>query len=136
MCVCVYVCVCVCVRVSFALFTILIIAPNHHSQAWRRILVHPQPGTSLKRARMTIPTLRGEITMSFERSEQTFQLTLGVPGNTLAEVCLPVALLAHSTSMTLDGRDVTGVTPDGRPGQLCLPDDVGAGTHVVVARSR
>ena len=29
--------------------------------AWRKIVVHPQPGTQLTHASMRVPTLRGEV---------------------------------------------------------------------------
>lgn len=66
-------------------------------------------------------------------------LNLTVPGNTLAEVCLPVGLLSNRSpdghaKITLNGREVVGIVPDGRLGQLCLPQDLQGGVHTIVAQ--
>lgn len=51
-------------------------------------------------------------------------------GNTWAEVCLPVALLG-TAQLQLDGKMVSAVRPTDRPGQVCLPNDLGGGTYKV-----
>ena len=119
-------------------------------RAWRRIAVHPQPGSTLQRATMTVPTLRGDIALAFARTSSAstaatgesadmasaFALNLTVPGNTAAEVCLPLGLLPRgSTSdVTLDGEKALVRVPPGRLGQLCLANDVVGGVHTIVAQ--
>ena len=111
-------------------------------RAWRRIAVHPQPGAKLTRASMQVPTLRGEVAMSFARelaAGSAFMLNLTFPGNTLAEVCLPVALLAGTpsggaTKVLVNGAPVRTVVPNGRPGQLCIEGDLPGGTYNIVAQ--
>ena len=101
--------------------------------AWRRVAVHPQPGTKLRRASMRVPTLRGEISLSFSREGAApFALNLTLPGNTVAEVCLPTALLGAAARLWLDGEAVAAVRPADRPGQLCLPHNLGGGAWQVV----
>ena len=67
---------------------------------------------------------------------RSFALNLTLPGNTLAEVCLPTALLRAGTAatVTLDGEAVATRVEGDRPGQLCLANDVGGGAHAVVAQ--
>ncbi len=128
--------------------------------------MHPQPGSSVTRATLSVPTLRGEIQLSFARTRSTdsvthesssstvadgggsefgdgvgsvLSLNLTVPGNTLAEVCLPVGLLSDRSpdgyvKITLNGTEVVGRVPDGRIGQLCLPQDLQGGVHTIVAQ--
>jgi alpha-L-rhamnosidase len=112
-------------------------------RAWRRVAVHPQPGTRLQFANMSVPTLRGPIHTSFSVVHgSSFVLNLKLPGNTRAEVCLPTGVLAHGhgneseceVHLTLDGSPSGHVTPFDRPGQSCLPVDVRSGQHQVTAR--
>ena len=108
-------------------------------RAWRRIAVHPQPGSKLARASMQVPTLRGEVGLSFARelaAGSAFALNLTIPGNTIAEVCLPAALLASSSPvvMMVNGASARTVVPPGRPGQLCIEGDIPGGTYNIVAR--
>ena len=107
-------------------------------RAWRRIAVHPQPGSTLTVAAMTVPTMRGSVALSFARSSCSFALNLTVPGNTFAEVCLPVALLPKSTlqlstlpTVTVNGERAATTVPVGRPGQVCLTDDVPGGEYSI-----
>ena len=108
-------------------------------RAWRRIAVHPQPGSTLDHATMTVPTLRGEIQLSFARTTGQFTtgefaLNVTVPGSTSAEVCLPVGLLSGSPHVTLGGVAVATRVPAGRAGQLCLAKDLVGGRHIIVAQ--
>jgi hypothetical protein len=85
---------------------------------------------------MTVPTMRGLLSMEFQRTNGSFTLDLVIPGNTLAEVCLPVPLLGKNVQLSLDGNSVVGVSPKERPGHLCLPQDLCGGKHTVVAESQ
>ena len=118
------------------------------ARAWRRIAIHPQPGSTLTRAAMTVPTLRGEVGLSYARVAGpggTVGLNLTIPGNTDAEVCLPAGLLPKLASwpesatgqravITVDGNSAATVVPVGRPGHVCLADDLVGGTYVILAR--
>jgi len=102
-------------------------------RGWRRIAVHPQPGSTLTHATLSVPTLRGEVKLAFSTSSSmTLQLT--VPGNTYANVCLPVGLLAENPQVMLNGKLATTTTPVGRAGQLCLASDLVGGVHTIVAQ--
>ena len=107
-------------------------------RAWRRIAVHPQPGSKLARASMQVPTLRGDISMSFARelaAGSAFALNLTVPGNTFAEVCLPAALLVSlKATVLVNGASTLTVVPADRPGQLCIEGDLAGGTYNIVAQ--
>ena len=111
-------------------------------RAWRRVAVHPQPGTTLLRAEMAVPTLRGAIDFAFARQPGprgtpeggSFALNLTIPGNTRAEVCLPAPLLGSSPALTLNGQPVEPRRPPDRPGHVCLPQDIGGGVYSVLAR--
>lgn len=115
-------------------------------RAWRRIAVHPQPGSTVTRATMTVPTLRGEVALSYARvaAGGAFGLNLTIPGNTDAEVCLPVGLLPEPASVfgqspgggviTVDGKAAATVVPADRPGHVCLASDLPGGSYVILAR--
>jgi hypothetical protein len=90
---------------------------------------------------MTVPTLRGELVLSFSRAKgegKVFALNLTIPGNTLAEVCLPAPLLSEKPqfSVTTNGeqKQVAPVVPPERPGHVCLPTDLGGGVYTISAR--
>jgi alpha-L-rhamnosidase len=97
--------------------------------AWRRIAVHPQPGTKLKRASMHVPTLRGMVHCAFEISGGSFVMNLTIPGNTRAEVCLPTGVLGVVSAITLNGNIAPTTRPADRQGQLCLTHDLAGGMH-------
>jgi hypothetical protein len=90
---------------------------------------------------MKVPTLHGELALSFSRAkgeDQVFVLNLTIPGNTLAEVCLPAPLLSEKPQIvvTTNGQQkhVVPVVPPGRPGHVCLPSDLGGGVYAISAR--
>ena len=98
-------------------------------------MYHPrQPGTKLTHAAMHVPTLRGIISLSFSREKGVFTLQLTLPGNTLAEVCLPAALLGAVPELRVNGEAVDARRPADRPGQVCVPHDVGGGEWAVTGR--
>ena len=102
---------------------------------WRRIKVHPQPGSFVRRAVMHVPTLRGPIALALARpSDTAFMLNLTIPGNTWAEVCLPTALLLRGAAVTLNGEEVQTLRPVDRAGQLCLADELGGGVYAIIAQ--
>jgi hypothetical protein len=101
--------------------------------AWRRIAIHPQPDTKLTQAKVTVPTMRGLLSMEFQRTNGLCKLDLVIPGNTLAEVCLPVPLVGKAYKLSVNRKNIDGVVPTDRPGHLCLPKELGGGKYAVVA---
>ena len=108
-------------------------------RAWRRIAVHPQPGSTLARAQMTVPTIRGDVAFAFSRElfpGGSFALNVTIPGNTNAEVCLPLALLPKSRVVTVGGKPVPVLVPAERPGQVCLASDLEGGDYAIKVHQR
>jgi alpha-L-rhamnosidase len=103
-------------------------------RGWRRIAVHPQPGSTLTHAKLTVPTLRGDVELELSRAANRMTLQLTVPGNTRANVCLPVGLLDEHPRMMLNGVLAPTITPAGRDGQLCLQSDLLGGAHTIVSQ--
>ena len=76
--------------------------------------------------------------MEKEGHVTSVSVTVTVPGNTLAQVCVPIYLctaptmvdLVEAATITLDGVPVTGALEGG---MLCLPHDVGGSNRVVTA---
>lgn len=67
-----------------------------------RFRIKPQPA-SLKRASITVPTIRGDVAVAFENEPgSSFSLHVGVPANTTAEVWVP----RLGKRPTVDGRAV------------------------------
>jgi hypothetical protein len=148
--------------------------------AFRRVRMAPHPSTSLSHASLTYPTLRGTFMINvvtssatvpaFERGSlygaaashadsvagagmiTSVTVTVTVPGNTLALVCVPIYLcgtggqskdsvrepasrtmgmLAATTTLSLDGVPVAGAVIEG--GTLCLPHDITGSGRVVKA---
>lgn len=56
---------------------------------FEKMRIKPQPG-SLERAEIKIPTIRGDILMSFQNKvKESFFMELTIPGNTKADIYLP-----------------------------------------------
>jgi len=69
-----------------------------------KIRIKPQPG-SLQWAEIKVPTVRGDIFMSFQNNiRQSFSMKLTIPGNTEAAVYLP--FWAKSQKVTMNGIPV------------------------------
>jgi len=93
-----------------------------------KALVRPMPGP-LKRAKSTIPTIRGPIEVAVENSPgESFRLQVTLPVNMTAKVELP--LPSDEYGMTVDGEAVRPrVVVDG----YAVFEKVGSGTHVFEA---
>jgi len=92
-----------------------------------RILIHPQPGP-LAYAEMTVPTIRGPVTVSFNNEPgRSFYLEIDTPANTSACVVLP-RLDRPDTTVLFDGRPMPAAV---RGGTLVV-DPVGSGRHALV----
>lgn len=57
--------------------------------AFETFKIKPQPST-LERASIKMPTIRGEIEVSFINKPASFELLARIPSNTLADIYLPV----------------------------------------------
>jgi len=69
-----------------------------------KIRVRPQPG-SLEKAEIKVPTIRGDIFMSFQNKVgQSFSMELTIPGNTKADIYLP--FWSKSQKITVNGKPV------------------------------
>jgi alpha-L-rhamnosidase len=103
------------------------------TMGYETVAVHPQPPTNLTDGAMTLPTQRGEIAVSFRRSDGFFELRVVLPpsNTTAAHVCLPAALLPPHAVLKLDGEPAAGSRPE--KGQLCLTKMLGGGSHIIVA---
>jgi hypothetical protein len=91
--------------------------------------VRPQPG-ALERASVTVPTVRGRIGAAFSYSpSRAFQLRVLVPGNTKADVSIPV--VDGTTQLYVDQTPYAVEPQNGYATVFGL----GAGCHVVTAEA-
>jgi len=92
-----------------------------------KVLIQPRPG-NLAKAKVLYPTIRGPISVEFDRGSKLdyFQLTVSIPANMTAEVALPGA-----------GKSPGNVTCDGHPvparveGDYVFINSIGSGKHVL-----
>ena len=90
-----------------------------------KVLIEPRPGT-LAKAKVLYPTIRGPISVEFDRGNQLdyFHLTISIPANMTAVVALPIT-----------GKSPGKVTCDGHlvqtrvEGDHVFIDSIGSGTH-------
>jgi hypothetical protein len=76
------------------------------SAGWSKILVAPQPGTSLTSGSVTVPTQRGPVSASFTRgSGGSFTVQVNVPTTAVAQVALPG--VTPGQQVLVDGTAVT-----------------------------
>ena len=96
---------------------------------WRRVAIRPLPGRQLSRAAIKVPTQRGSIELAFDVQPKAFAATITIPGNTFAEVCLPLYLFAGSACTVQVGGTEVGASKKGA--LMCLDEDLGGGAHAV-----
>lgn len=88
------------------------------------ILIKPQPA-NLRQAEIKHPTIRGDVTLSFENiPQQRFSMKLSIPANTAASVYLPY--WSKNQKVTMDGNTVKYT----RSGSFVIIPNVGSGAHV------
>ena len=95
---------------------------------FRRFRIKPQVDT-LSRASLRMPTVRGEIAVSFTRTarlNRPLALMVTVPANTRAEIWLPAPRKERRSEVMVDGRSVKAEWCDG----YCRCE-VGSGRHVI-----
>ena len=101
--------------------------------AWSRIAIKPLPSAALTSASLEVLTARGTVKLAFARQASSFTANVTIPGNTLAQVCLPRYLLSSSDqsskcSATLADKEVPSANAGGL---LCLSTELGGGFHTV-----
>jgi alpha-L-rhamnosidase len=103
------------------------------SPEYKHICFQPQPGGGITAASATYASLYGEIASSWQIEQGQFTLTVTVPANTTATICIPARM----------GRQVTeaGREPETSEGVIAVkqePDgtyiEVGSGTYTFTSR--
>lgn len=92
---------------------------------FRRARIKPQPGP-LRTASITMPTIRGDVGVSFDNAPGRFVLEVAMPVNMVGDVYLPLYSQGRFT-LTMDGKSLPGVKAEN--GFIKVPD-VGSGKHV------
>ena len=92
---------------------------------FRRARIKPQPGP-LRTASITMPTIRGDVGVSFDNAPGRFVLEVAMPANMVGDVYLPLYSQGRFT-LTMDGKALPGVKAEN--GFVKVPD-VGSGKHV------
>lgn len=93
-----------------------------------RIRIRPQPGT-LREAYLKLPTIRGDVEMSFINSPDAFSMDICIPANTLADIYLPWKDETGRFTLTVDGdRQDNAVVENGF---IKIPD-TGSGMKKIV----
>ena len=102
--------------------------------------VLPQPA-GLAWAALSLPTVRGTISLHFNQTAASFAARLTVPNGTTARVCLPPPTGSGGGAkgreregpgeLTVDGAAVSAVA-EGR--MLCAPASLAAGSHTITRR--
>lgn len=91
-----------------------------------KMRIAPQPG-QLTWAHMTIPTIRGAVTISFNSTpRKSFHLEVDLPGNVSAQLAVP-HLGSDDASITVDGHRIFGTLD----GNFVYVDGIGSGHHTV-----
>lgn len=92
---------------------------------YAKLQIKPQPG-NLEHATVTVPTVRGTIGAAFDYSAKgAFQLAVQVPGNTTAEISIPVPEGTKKVYVDLDRQ---AVTPEDGYARVSV---LGAGCHII-----
>ena len=101
---------------------------------YKHILIQPQPGGGLTRARASYQSLYGRVSSSWEMKDDRFELTVEIPVNTRATVRLPKTALVKVTESgkpLVTGAGITDVRQDGDT----VVAEVGSGRFVFVCTS-
>jgi alpha-L-rhamnosidase len=99
------------------------------ADGWRRVAIRPLPGKLLRSASVTVLTPRGVVGVAFDATASTFSATVTVPGNTIAQICLPRYVFGAHAVCTVTTHNNAPIRAENAGALLCLRDDVGGGTH-------
>jgi hypothetical protein len=91
-----------------------------------KILIQPRPG-NLAWAEGKVPTVRGPVSVRFEKTAGSFSLKVEIPAGTTAKLGVPNG---HGGQVSLDGKPVRGVVS----GDTLFIDQVSAGRHELLLR--
>ncbi len=98
---------------------------------WKAFLVEPQPA-SFKKASIKTPTPQGMVSVSFEESDTTFELSVGVPEGAIAVVKLPMP--GVSTTVSINGTtDISKYAPQKYPDESKPTFELPAGQYKIRA---
>jgi hypothetical protein len=93
---------------------------------FKKIQIKPQIG-DLEFASLTMPTVRGPVSVSVEQSALSDRYVIEIPANTTAKVYISTNAIPGNT-VNVDGIDMQGVTSDG----FIVFDDIGSGEHTFI----
>lgn len=102
---------------------------------YKHILIQPQPGGGLTRARASYQSLYGRVSSSWKMKDDRFELTVEIPVNTRATLRLPKTALVKVTEggkPLVTGGGITDVRQDGDT----VVAEVGSGRYVFVCTRR
>lgn len=95
--------------------------------AYRRVRIAPQPAW-LSEASISVPTIRGEVSVAFENKPGEFVLSIEMPANMVGDVYLPLAggIDPKRMSVEMDGEIITRGIVQQRAVKI---PSVGSGKH-------
>lgn len=88
--------------------------------------IKPQTG-NLETASLKMPTVKGDVGVAIENRNSMYKLTVKIPANTTAEVCVP-ALNNSDNILQFNGLKMVGR----RVGNFIVIDNVGSGEHTFI----
>lgn len=88
-----------------------------------RFQIKPQPAT-LDWGTLTVPSIKGSISVAFKRDNERVEMTVQIPVNTQAKVYIPT-MNPSSSAIEMNGQTVTGRIESG----YVVLDNVGSGRH-------
>ncbi len=83
---------------------------NPTSAGYKTFDIKLQPG-GISQASMTVPTIKGTISVNYSLSGGNIFVNAEIPGNTRAKIFIPVS--ANQTSLNVDGKRVSGSYENG-----------------------
>lgn len=90
-----------------------------------KLLIQPQPG-HIRQASLKLPTIRGTVHVSFERTAEDFALQFTLPANIKARVELPIPETSDF-QLWLDNQPVSAT----RKGKFVVLEEIGGGEHTL-----
>jgi alpha-L-rhamnosidase len=94
-----------------------------------KILIHPQPGGGLTSAQGCYDSVQGPISNAWTYASNTFSMTVAIPPNTTAQICVPTTNASAITESGVPATNSPGVTYVGMSNSAAIYA-VGAGNYV------
>jgi alpha-L-rhamnosidase len=98
---------------------------------YKHIRFQPQPGNDLTEVEATYQSLYGEVATSWQVEHEQFTLTVTVPANTTATVCIPARMGRQVTAQGQALEAVEGVTGVSQEQDATLIE-IGSGTYTFI----